>query len=149
MDLNRRQKALYKHKCDIWSVDRTVTAGTNKPSDEIYILILENVPCIYEYTPNVDVETEAGRVKEFTLLTTDKIHMEASVPVEDGYLIVNRTVKRDGKPSRATNEVHKMLGQPEIHESLGRRKANKLMMEGMSIEHPPTQLVAHYPGMNP
>lgn len=145
--LEPRQKALYKHTCDIWSVTRTKDPVTGKPSGEIYTLVMTGVPCLYDYTPNVDMETEGGRIKEFTLLTTDKIHLPVSAPIADTWLTVNRTVLSGGAPSRSTNEVHRMLGAPKVNESLGRRHCNKTMMEGMTMEHPPAALVAYYPGM--
>lgn len=142
MSLNARQTSLYKHRLDLWRTSRTITAG--KPGDETYTLVQSSVPCIYNYTPNVDSETSAGRVKEFTLLTTDKIFMEANVPIQDNYLTVNTTITAAGTRSAVYGEVHRVLGGPTVRESLGHRKCNDLFVEGMTMEHPPETIRSYY-----
>lgn len=132
MALNARQRAAYQHRCNIWSVDRTVD-GNGKPGAETYALIASSVPCLYQYTPNVDdPEAGVGRIKRMTIITTDIVHMEASQPVADGYILKNVT---SGHPS--SGEFHRVLGAPRVLANAGNRKANKKSVMAMSMEHPP------------
>lgn len=143
MALTRRQKALYRHRIDIWSVTETIGPG-GKPSPETYSLLVQNVPAIYQFTPNIDTLTAGGRLKEFTMLVLDKIYMEASVPISDACVVVNVTRLKDGSKSNAWGQLHRVEGAPTVYDTLGHRHANALYVEAMSIEHPSDPIKGHY-----
>lgn len=137
MALTQRQKAAYKHLCDIWSVGRTITSGV--PGDETFTLAYSGVACLYQYTPNVDDVTDSvGRVKTRTIFTTDIVHFDAAQEVKDAWILVNRSLLADGSHSPAYGEVHRVLGAPRIIANAGNRKANKRSVMAMSMEHAPT-----------
>ena len=145
MSLTLRQTSLYQHRIDIWSSTRTVGGVTpGKPSGEVLTLIKQNHPVLFEYTPNIDSETSAGRLKEFTMLVLDKIHAEANSPLLDMYVTVNVTYLADGSKANTWGDVHRIEGAPTISDSLGRRHANSLVVQAMSMEHAPDVIRSFY-----
>lgn len=148
MSLNRRQKVLYRHTCDVWNVSRAIDT-LKRPGAETYTLVAPGTPCIYNFTPNIDSEFPAGgRIKEFTMLVLDAIFMEANVPIEDMSVCVNVTLLANGQKSNAWGQIHRVEGPPTITDTLGRRKCNDLFVKAMSMEHPPPIIAAFY-GIRP
>lgn len=140
MSLNTRQKALYTHRCNIWSVTRTKD-GNGKPGDETYSLSASSVPCYYQYTPNVDDAIPGGgRVKRATIFTTDIVHMEASQTLEDGWILKNVSVKPDGSADSNNGTYHRVLGAANVIPRAGNRQANKRSVMAMVLEHPPVEV---------
>jgi hypothetical protein len=145
MAFTHRQSIAYKHTVDLWQPTRTINATTGAPSDESYTLAYSGVKCLWDYTNNYsDVPTAAGRVKRPNLMTTDSIHFESSQQVEEGWIIVNRTLLPDGSQSQLYNDVSRILGSANFAESSGNRRANKKVMYATTLEKAPSTILSHY-----
>lgn len=139
MALNFRQQRSLMHRCNIWKIDRTVTAGTGVVGAETPTLMASNVACLYQHTPNVDNPVSAGgRVKLQTILTEDVVHFEATVVVQDNWILKNVSILPDGSRSPAYGSFHRVHGAPRIIANAGARRGNKLSVMAMSIEKVPT-----------
>ena len=136
--LNDRQRAAYVHKCNLWSVTRTVNATTGVAGAETYTLAYSGVLCRYEYTDNLSDPIEgAGRIKRPTVFTTDAIHMDAAQPCGEGWIAKNVSLLPNGTQSPLYGEFHRILGAARISPSAGNRRANKRKMLAQSMEKPP------------
>jgi len=133
--LTPRQERLYGHLCDLWERTLSVDPATGAPGAETLARVAENVPCYYQYNPNVDDPTDAARFNKATLFTTDKVHLPDGVTVSNGWWIVNRT------PGPNLGEVHKVLGAPQINPGDSARATNKQAVTCMREEKPPEDLV--------
>lgn len=138
MALTSRQKRLYTHLCNVYSVSSSIDATTKKRSADTPTLIASNVPCLYDYTQNFSDGTEIGRLKRASVLTTDSVHMEANVEVKDGYYIKNVSLLPDGSNSPLYGQIHRVQGDPFIVPSSGHRQANYQELEINTLEHPVT-----------
>jgi len=119
MALNARQLAAYKHKCDIWRCTRV--AGY-----ETWAKVASNVPCLYDFSPNVsDVLPGMGRVKRTSEFTNDTIHFEAAQDARETDIVINRTTLPNGTHSRMWGDGHRLLGASQLIEDSGGRRANK------------------------
>ena len=137
--LNPRQRAFFKHKCNIYSVATAINSATGRPGDETYTLVASAIPCYYEYTPNVSDPTEAiGRIKRATIFTTDTIHMPSGVTVMDAWLTKNVTLLSNGRRSPSYGEVHQIMGAPNEKPDDGNRHPNSVSVMAMTLEKPPS-----------
>lgn len=137
MALTERQQKLYEHRCNIWNVTETITSGV--PGAETYTLAASNVPCYYEFTPNLSDDVDAiGRIKRMTVFVTDTIHMEITQPCQNGSIIKNVTFDIDGSQSPMYGTYHRVEGAAREIVTTSRRRPNKASYMAMSIEKPPT-----------
>lgn len=120
MPPNARQIRCYQHKCDVWRATR----GAN--GYETWALISVDRICLYQFTPNVsDVIPGIGRVKRTSEFTNDTLHFVADENVKETDIVINRTILPDGTRSRMWGVGHRLLGDSQMIESSGGRRANK------------------------
>ena len=142
MALNRRQKQGYGHRCDIVRVGVGPIVN-GKPTGVTYTLNARNVPCLYSYTDNVSDPIEGvGRAKRTMIFTLDSIHFEQSVEIDDGWITINRTLRKDGSRHQLWGEVHKVGGDPKVFEDSNGRHANKKSVYAATLEHVPPEVQA-------
>lgn len=135
-ELTRRQARLYTHLVDIWDVLRQAE------QQDSFVRIARNVPCYYAYTQNVDDLTPGGRIKRFSLFTTDVLHLPLCVSVPNGSWCVNRTPNNPNK-----NAFHHVLGAALVTPGTERRPVNAQVIELMQDENAPLDLLNAY-GLN-
>ena len=133
VELNRRRIRLYTDLVDVWSVLRA------SGQEDTYVLTAQRIPAKYTFTPNVDDLTSGGRIKRFSLLITDILHLPVDVPVTNGSWIVNVT-----PGNRNEHAIHKVLGDAQYLPGAGRRDLNLQILEIMQDEMPPLELLEAY-----
>lgn len=141
MRTTTRQKRLYTDLCNIYSSTRASNVdGDGEPGEEVIGQVASNVPCYYQYTPNVDDPADVGRFKRPTIFTTDTVHLYSDQPLENGWWLKNVSLDTQGRRSVNYGQVHKILGAPNNIPSRGVRHANKQSVMAMEEENPPDVL---------
>lgn len=146
MALNARQQAAYKHKFAIIKLaNRTITGATGVVAAEAYTAGATGVPGLFQPTPNMDYPVPgAGRFRAEMIYTTDRLHMEQGVDVDDQDFVKNISVLPDGTNSPLYGTYYRVAGKPSIIANAGRRTANKQMVMLIEQERPPTAVTAVY-----
>ncbi len=111
--LNRRQLSLYTYRCDLWAAERWTDRDTGRVTEDSPRRVAVDIPCLYEYTPNIDDVTDVGRIKRDILDTTDKLHLPISIVASNDFWVVNRTLSPNGDPSAVYGNVHRVVGAPQ------------------------------------
>ena len=143
MPLNARQRRAYNHLCNVYASTRVVGAGA-RPGAETLTLAGSSVACHYEKTPNLDDPSGAGvgDVQGKVLFSTDSVHFAADAPITNNCILRDVTLLPDGTQSPSYGKYHRVLGEPRMVPDSGARRANKLSVMAMEMEHPPAALPA-------
>jgi len=132
-----RQRLGYNHTLDVWRPTVTATAATT------YGLQQTAVPWMPEYTPNINSVSDFGPFKEFTMLVLDKAHVPADADITLNDICVVTTIT-NGKRDPLYGTQNRMNGEPSYVTSVGRRRANKKMLEAMSLDQANATILAAY-----
>jgi hypothetical protein len=135
---NFRQMRSYVHLCDIWSWTEQPNTGGGVPGLRIYTFAFTGVHCMYQYTANVSDPVEgAGRTKRQSIYTDDAIHFTQDQDIEEGWLIINRSIPPPGRMNVLFGQGHIVLGFERTTPSGGARDANKNAVLAMVLDKLP------------
>lgn len=144
MALNTRQLASYQHRFSVIKVARTIGAG-GVPSAETYSAGPSNRPGLFIHTPNLDHTVRgAGRMRQEIIYTTDQLHMEVGIDVDDTDYLKDTSLTSTGAATAANGTYYRVAGKPSVLPDAGNRRGNKQMVMLIEQEKPPAGVTAIY-----
>ena len=134
--MRRAQRRLYSDRCDVYATLRGIDPETGKPYQEQVRRVGVALPCHYHFTPNVDDNTDVGRIKRDILDTTDSVRFPNAARLSNDWWLVNVT-----PGSRLYGSVHRIVGAPQIIEGGPRYRVNTQIVLTTQEESPPEELL--------
>jgi hypothetical protein len=138
--LTPRQKALYRHTCDIWSPTTTIDFLNESVPTTTYALIATGVPCHFTKNHSANNPSAGGRMEYDITISKDTIHFPIGVTIDDTFYVKNTTRDRSGAETTNTGRWWVVQGQPETIESVGSRNCNKKKVTAIQVKTPPDGL---------
>jgi hypothetical protein len=90
------------------------------------------------FTKNVsDPTQDVGRIKRMTIFTTDEVHFDAAQQIDEGWIVKNVSIQRNGRNSNLYGQFHRCLGVAQVIDSTGRRDPNYRSMMMQVLEKIP------------
>jgi hypothetical protein len=118
--LARRQRRMYRHTCDLYEF----LAGDALVGDA-WVVSATQVPCHFVKKAG---PTEAEVLAAFESSgkdSMDECHLAEGQPIGDRWIIVDKTLNRDGQPGADYGDAWKVLGSPQSIAGVGPRDAGK------------------------
>lgn len=137
MALTARQRACYQDLVDIYALTMATSPTTGRRTAKTYTLIASAVRCHFKLRQSVEGPSPMGRVETDNMFSLDEIHFEHSVVVDSDYILVNRSLARDGSRSQNYGRYWIVRGQPQSVPSHGGRRANLRIVQALQVKRPP------------
>jgi hypothetical protein len=138
MALSPRQLLSFNHLADLYR-PTIVTQGSKKLPGP-YELVEAGVPCRFEKKSASDLATLIGRLEGDVQDSVDNVHLAADSPVDDNWLLVNKSLDRNGNPDADFNRVWVCRGQPQRFSASARRQGGKVVIKASQEARPPVGL---------
>lgn len=118
--LSWRQRRVYRHTCDIYE---------KLPPDgrygDAWVVNATGVPCHFVKRSGAPEAELLASIESSGKDSLDECHLAERQPLGDDWLIVDKTLNRDGDPGADYGDAWKVLGSPKSVAAVGTRDAGK------------------------
>ena len=133
--LTARQDKLYNHTVDLWEPDTAISSG--KPGPRTYTLAEAGVRCRINIKNSPSSPMPIGRVESDVLVAMDIIAFAEDQVIDDGWWLVNKSLRPDGSQASFYGRFWVIRGEPQRFIDSERRRGGRVIVMASQESRPP------------
>lgn len=128
--LTARQERIYNHTADLYrpADPQNITAADGKVGPQTYTLAEAGVRCRINVKNSPSSPTPIGRVESDVLVAMDEASFAEDQAIDDGWWLVNKTLRPDGSQSNMYGRFWVVRGEPQRFVDSERRRGGRVVV---------------------